>query len=134
MKPYLGKSALIRVGVQTVIESDALDSSRGVVFEDDGETGYFYARDYAVKDQLIADALHIYTARTVSDAEKPVRLRILWDAEWLRSALLLEDVPHAMFDFAEKCGYSKDPFPEPSPESGWRHAPWHNDLRKFFYD
>lgn len=55
MKPYLGALKEIKVGRPCVIESDAKGHPRGVVFEDDGETGYFYAseRAFGVRVQLL---------------------------------------------------------------------------------
>ncbi len=133
MKPFLGASAEIRVGEPTVIESDAQDYPRGVVFEDDGETGYFYARDYSVEGSLFVDALHVYTVKGVKDAYMPSTLRIIWTYDWQKAALLINDVPHAMFDFGEKCGYSKDEFPEAHPKTGWTRRGWKDELRDYFY-
>ena len=115
------------------MESDAPESPWGVVFEDDGDTGYFYARDYREVDSVFVDALHIYTVKQVVDASLPSNLRIIWSNDWSKAALLLNNRPHAMFDFAEKIGYSIDEFPEPDPNTGWRRLPWSKELKRFFY-
>ncbi|MBK1790034.1 DUF2251 domain-containing protein [Persicirhabdus sediminis] len=120
--PFLGAEQELIVGVETVIESDALDESRGVVFEDDGETGYFYARDYSVPDQLFVDALLIYNVQGVTDREKPCKLKIIWTRNFSAAALMINLVPHAVFHFEEQCGYAKNPFPEPDPSTGWTHS------------
>ena len=126
LKPYLGAQQEINVGSPCVIESDATDHPRGVVFEDDGETGYFYARDYCIEDSLFVDALHIYSVKGVRDADVPSTVRIVWAKDWEKVALLINDSPHAMFDFGKKVGYSVDEFPEPDPKSGWSRAPWNS--------
>lgn len=131
--PVLAVSETLIVGTETVLESDAPDDSRGVVFEDDGETGYFYARDYSVPDQLFVDALHIYSVRGVTDREKPSKLHILWSSDYRYAALIINQYPHAAFDFVEKIGYSRDSFPDPDPRTGWSHEPWSDELRNVFY-
>jgi len=133
MKPYLGITGEISVGQPIVYESDALDKPYGVVFEDDGRTGYFYARDYNLSDVPFVDALHIYSVKGVLDSDTPSTLRIIWSHDWSKSALLLNDMPHAIFDFESKVGYSKDSFPEPDPRSAWRRESWKPDLKNSFY-
>lgn len=108
MHPFLGKRAEIKPGASVIIESDSLDGARGVVFEEDGETGYFYARDFQIGNSLFVDALHIYAVAVVKDAHIPPTLRIIWSRDWQKAALLINDIPHAMFDFVEKCGYSNE--------------------------
>ena len=134
LKPYLGAQKEINVGSPCLIESDAIDQTYGVVFEDEGETGYFYARDYVVKDELFVDALHIYTVKHVVNTNISSSVRIIWSNDWSKAALLINDLPHAMFDFIQKVGYSIDQFPEPDPNLGWRRAPWSNSLKSFFYE
>jgi hypothetical protein len=121
------------VGTPTVVESNSLDGARGVVFEDDGETGYFYALDFRSGDQPIVDALHIYSVVGVKDASIPSTIRIVWSNNWLKSALLINDMPHAMFDFADKVGYSRDRFPDPDSKSEWGREEWREDLQEHFY-
>ena len=66
------------VGTPEVIESPSPQTQYVVVFEDDSETGYFYGIDSQNEAQPILDALHIYTAANVIDAEKQSVLEILW--------------------------------------------------------
>lgn len=133
MKPYLGARSEIHVGHPHVVESNASELPWGVVFEDDGDTGYFYARDYREVDSVFVDALHIYTVKLVANPSVPSNLRIIWSSDWCKAALLLNNSPHALFDFAEKIGYSIDEFPEADPRTGWRRLPWSKDLKSFFY-
>ena len=133
MKPFLGYSGAINLGEPVVFESDADERSYGVVFEDDGRTGYFYARDHRVPETPFVDALHIYSVKGVVDADKLCLLCIIWSHDWSKAALVINDVPHAMFDFEGKVGYSKDVFPDPDPKTGWTRKPWNTELKAFFY-
>jgi len=120
--PILGAEKELIVGAETVIESDTPHGNRGVVFEDDGETGYFYARDYTTPDRLFVDALHIYNVKGVTDRNKPCRIRIIWIRDFSAAALMINLVPHAVFHFERRCSYAKDPFPDPDPSTGWTHS------------
>ena len=133
MKPFLGAQAEIKIGEPAVLESDTPDGERGVVFEDDGETGYFYARDYRVEGKLFVDALHIYSVKGVIDSDRPSALKIIWTRDFTKSALLVNHSPHAIFDFTGQVGYCQDEFPEPDPETGWQRRGWSLELRYWFY-
>mgnify|MGYP003607871972 CR=1 FL=1 len=132
-EPILGARQTIKVGEPVVIESDSPDKGRGVVFEDEGETGYFYARDYSVQDRLFVDALHIYTVEVVTDKDIPSDIHILWTPDYTKAVLIINSYPHAVFDFTKKCGYSRHQFPDPFPETGWARKPWDDSLRGLFY-
>mgnify|MGYP000530001188 FL=1 len=64
------------VGQDTFIESTT-ENGNSVVFEDNEETGYFYAVDIT-NDLRILDALHIYNVADVIDRYKPSSIKILW--------------------------------------------------------
>src|SRR5687767_15412842 len=134
MQPMLGASREIRVGVPTVIEAASPDGRFAVVFEDDGDTGYFYARDLTLPDSLFEDALHIYSVKGVTDVRLPSMVQILWSPDGSKACLLINRYPHALFDFAGQRGYSRDMFPEPSPDSRWTHEAWDDSLRRHFFD
>ena len=129
----LAAKQTITVGDPVVIEADTPDDLRGVVFEDDGETGYFYARDYSVPDQLFVDALHIYSVEGVNDKDIPSEIHIMWTSDHMKAVLIINRYPHAVFDFVKKCGYSRDQFPEPDAKTGWTHEPWDDSLRNEFF-
>ncbi len=133
MKPFLGAEAVINVGVETVVESNTPDGKRGVVFEDDGDTGYFYARDYDRAELYFVDALHIYDADKIIDAKQPSELRIIWSSDFMVAALLINMRPHIIFHFGERIGYAQNPFPDADPKSGWIHNPLHSGLQKLFH-
>ncbi len=86
------------------------------MFEDDGETGYFYAMDLHQVNQPVVDSLFVYN---VSDIEQeslkePRRLEICWSEDGYQAFLLINGYPHAVFDFKQFVGYnhSKHPYPE----------------------
>ena len=131
--PLLGAEQELTVGTETVIESDSPDGTCGVVFEDDGETGYFYARDYSEPERFFVDALHIYNSQGVTDGDKPCRVKIIWTRDFTAAALLINLVPHAVFHFEERCGYAERPFPAADPSTGWTHSDKLLKTRELFF-
>ncbi len=69
-EPVLGAKQELLVGSPTVVETSSPDGRFGVVFEDDEQTGYFYARDFTVTAADISDALHIYSVEGVTSPRK----------------------------------------------------------------
>ena len=106
----------IQVGVRTAVESRSPCTQFSVVFEDDGETGYFYALDATLLDQPILDTLHLYNVDDVTDRESPSRLQIVWATDGLKAALVINRYPHAVFDFQAKRGYCRTNFPPPTSD------------------
>jgi hypothetical protein len=117
-------------GTKTWFASDSPNSRFGAVFEDDKETGYFYAYDHALDRSPIVDALHVYNSDSVSDRSKESDLDIVWSADGLKAVLLINSRPHALFDFGLSIGCSRTEFPKHS--NGWQHLPWHDVLMKHF--
>ena len=76
----------------------------------------FYGLDTTRADNPIVDALHIYDAQNVSDGQRPSRVQIVWSSDGLKSALLINEYPHAVFDFEAKRGYCRTGFPPPDTE------------------
>ncbi|PYJ76115.1 MAG: hypothetical protein DME77_07090, partial [Verrucomicrobia bacterium] len=74
-----------------------------VVFEDDGDTGYFYARD----GEAIVDAMQIYLA---SAQTGPATLQIAWADDGLKAVAVIDRTPQAIFDFAACRGYCRRNF------------------------
>ncbi|MEP7277951.1 MAG: DUF2251 domain-containing protein [Bacteroidota bacterium] len=48
-----------------------------------------------------------------SDAVAGV-INIIWSADWLRCALVINNYCHAVFDFAAQGGYCRNEFPPPN--------------------
>lgn len=114
----------ITVGQPIVVEGRASNAHFGAVFEDDGDTGYFYGLDLGRDGQPIVDARHIYDVALVTDRAIPVVVKILFSADGLKVALAIDDYPHAVIDFAGKRGYCRTGFPPPTDEWAEHGAAW----------
>ena len=125
MNGYLMQEQHFTVGEDFFVESFSPENYFGVVFEDDGETGYFYAveKDPQGPGLKVLDALHIYEAGDADQpgmseegqpAKLPSKLLIIWSKDWLKCALILDGCCHAIFDFKAHGGYSINEFPPPN--------------------
>ncbi|MEN5090884.1 DUF2251 domain-containing protein [Pseudomonas protegens] len=121
MPIYLAADSQLKVGSALVLEAPAESGTCVVVFEDDEHTGYFYALDTASGDNPIQDALHIYNVTDVSDREKPSVVKVGWSTDHRKAVLLINDYPHAVFDFDAQQGYCRSGFP-PQIGKGWSEA------------
>ena len=120
-------------GEETFIESVAAESRNAVVFEDDGETAYYYAMemDEAGGGMRILDALHIYevpnegeeekyeeeavlAGREVSKRGMVSKMLFVWSKDWMKCALVLDGYCQAIFDFEAHGGYNINEFPPPN--------------------
>jgi hypothetical protein len=121
MPPRLAASAVtketLNVGVETVIPSDSPIGRYQAVFEDDGDTGYFYALDTEKADNPIIDALHIYNVKSVTDRDKPSQLHIVWSVDGTKTALFINSYPHAVYNFEDRVGCCRTGFPPPVDRS-----------------
>jgi hypothetical protein len=108
------------VGRKDLFQGDSPSGRFSAFFEDDGDTGYFYALDLerADADQIL-DAVQVYNVANVVDADRPSELSIIWSADGLKCALLINDYPHASFDFAARRGYCRTNFPNFPDSDVW---------------
>lgn len=115
MRGYLLREQAITPGTDTFIECVSEENNFAVVFEDDTDTGYFYALEIDPQsgEQKILDALHIYQ---VEEDATPVAgmLNIIWSTDWLKCALVIDNKCHAVFDFENQGGYNRSEFPPPN--------------------
>jgi hypothetical protein len=109
----------IIVGDEIVIEGAAPDGDFVALFEDDGDTGYFYALDTGMKENLIKDSLHIYNVASVTDRAKPSMIKIGWSKESQKAVLLINGFPHAVFDSSTCRGFCRNGFPSPRHDQAW---------------
>src|ERR1700739_597721 len=93
------------LGQATVMEGPAPEGHFVAVFEDDGETGYFYALDTSAKEQSIQDAVHLYNVANVTDRSEPSTVKIGWSTDFAKVVLLINGNAHAVFDFQAKQGF-----------------------------
>ena len=101
----------LHIGRPIIIDSQAAWTGFGVFFEDDGETGYFYALDRKSDDSIL-DAVHIYNVDKVTDANLPSSVQIFWSKDWQKCGLSINGYIHAVFDFESKRGYCRTGFPQ----------------------
>ncbi|MCB1020562.1 MAG: DUF2251 domain-containing protein [Acidobacteria bacterium] len=124
----------IKVGEEAVVISESTSEPWASFFEDDGETGYFYAMDLG-QDGKIVDAVQIYDVKSVVDRTRESGVEIIWSADGLKSMLLINRYPHAVFDFSAKRGYCRTGFPNfPQGASDWRRYghEWDDSIVGFF--
>ena len=117
MKGFLLSDRAFTPGQEVFVECPAEESPYMVVFEDDTDTGYFYAleeTDAETGAQRILDALHIYNVEEVEPSEKPWNLKIIWSQDWLRCALVINGNCQALFDFEHQGGHNLNEFPPPN--------------------
>ena len=115
MRGYLLRDQPVIPGTDTFVECVSEENNYAVVFEDDTDTGYFYALEMDVQtgNQRILDALHIYQ---VGEDDTPPAgiLKIIWSTDWLKCALVIDNKCHAVFDFENQAGYNRSEFPPPN--------------------
>lgn len=132
IKGSIGAERTINVGSEVTIDSKSPANDFAVVFEDDGETGYFYGLDTAREAQPILDAMSIYDVKNVTDRDKPSKFTIVWSMDGLKAALFVNDYPHAVFDFAAKRGYCRRNFPEADKKWSSHSHEWNDSAIDLF--
>ena len=95
---------------QDIFVNSTVENGNAVVFEDNEETGYFYAISKSEK-LTILDALHIYDVEDVIDKYKIFIIQILWTKDMTKAVLAINNYYHAIFDFNAKGGYCRNGFP-----------------------
>ena len=129
---------ILQVGTETLIQEDAPSGRWSAFFEDDGETGYFYAVDVERQSDNILDAVHIYNVSNVVDRDRSSTIAIRWSADESKCALLINAYPHAIFDFTARRGYCRTNFPnfQDSAKDGWLKSDhsWSDEAALWFAD
>ena len=116
MNGYLLREQAYTAGESTFVECTNEENNFAVVFEDDTDTGYFYALEVepGTGKQNILDAVHIYNLEEVPETARKGTIRIIWSKDWLRCALVINNYCHAIFDFQNQGGYCRNEFPPPN--------------------
>ncbi|TPG62278.1 DUF2251 domain-containing protein [Hymenobacter nivis] len=109
----LGAEIKFTVGTETFLDSTVSKGSVGVVFEDDGDTGYLYAVAPGAEITIL-DALHVYDVASVTDRHIPVKAQLFWTVEETAAALVINGHCHALYDFQRRAGFCRSAFP-PAP-------------------
>ena len=121
-------AAVFTPGEESFYAVDSPTSSFSAVFEDDGETGYFYAYDRAAPDDArILDACHICNVANVVDRDRPSAAEVIWTEDGMKAALLINDYAHAVIDFEARRAYCRTNFPPPT-------GPWRAEARARWND
>ena len=128
--PSIGLEEEIQVGNEIVLPSDSPAAKYGVVFDDDGTVGYLYAIEFKGEHYGIVDAMHIYNVSSVVDRDRPSTIQIVWSDDGLKAALLINDYPHAVFDFVNHNGFCRSNFPSPGPS--WTRHEWSDEALEDF--
>jgi len=103
-----------RPGTEAWIASDSPSSSFSAVFEDNGETGYFYAYDRSNTETAILDAVQIYNVASVADRDRDSEVDIVWSSDGLKAGLRINGRLHAVLDFQARRAYCRSNLPPPS--------------------
>jgi hypothetical protein len=120
------------VGNDIFIASDSEKfNNYHVVFEDDTQTGYFYALDTNFENN-IQDAVHIYNVKDIVDKNIPSEIIITWSEDGLKSILYINNYPHAIIDFENKKCYCRTGFPPKDKKSKWSSNghEWNEEIYK----
>lgn len=118
-------------GDKTYVDSSSPRTSFTTFFEDDGDTGYFYAVERTGSEMTILDALQVYVV--VVEPAQPRQLQIVWSPDELKSALLVDGVAQAAFDFSAKRGYCRRGFPPSSSHDQTPNPSAAMPVWSFFY-
>ena len=128
-KTHISESIVI--GTSITLECPSPQTSYAVIFEDDGETGYFYGLNLENKKQPVLDALHIYDVRDVLDPNVTIKLEIIWSEDGLKSGLTINGFTHAVFDFESRKAYCRNNYPAPNRKFTKSHQ-WNDAALELF--
>ncbi len=123
---------VVRIGTPAVMQADAPAGDCSVVFEDDGETAYFYALAPGAQALELLDALHVYNAEEGLRGVE-CRMEIVWSPDGRKAGLRVNASLWAAFDFERELGWCRSNFPEPAGR--WRMAArpvWDAELINLF--
>jgi hypothetical protein len=124
MAASIGAQQEIVVGKRVTIRSNSPCEPFATVFEDDGDTGYFYALDLRQGENSIRDAVHIYNVASVTDRKIPSTVQIVWSTDGLKAGLIINRYPHAVVDFGAQRAVCRSGFPKPLSVGEWSGHDW----------
>ena len=90
----------------------------GVVFEDDGDTGYLYATDEGQNE--VFDALHLYNASDQERLRVGEEAYIVWSHSLCKAGIYYHDRFQAIIDFRNQRSCCRTSFPPPG--GTWRSS------------
>ena len=101
-KLYIHNEEEFYVGKETVVDSFFDNLDYGVAFEDDENTGYFYAVNIVDDNFEIINAVHIYDVENIVDKNIISNIKILWSEDFNKAYLKINNYFHAFFDFENR--------------------------------
>lgn len=99
-----------------------LDEDYGVVFEDDGETGYFYATNAA--NSVIFDALQLYNQNSSEMKPMGEEVYIVWNPVKHKVGIFYNNKFQAVFDFSSSRGVCRTGFPATKGTGSTNEPEW----------
>jgi hypothetical protein len=118
----------LSAGSERFLSSESPKGAWRAIFEDDGETAYFYACRAAKSGVEILDALQICQSPHRGDHGSPSSTtRIVWSSDGLKAGLVIGEQLHAVIDFARSKGFCRSNFPPASTAWGAREH-WSDEL------
>ena len=112
------KNFMLGKKLQLIVFFDNLDY--GVAFEDDENTGYFYAVNIVDDNFEIINAVHIYDVESIVDKNIISNIKILWSEDFNKAYLKINNYFHAVIDFENRKAYSRNNFP-PANNDEWEN-------------
>jgi len=68
----------------------------------------------------------------VTDRQIPSTVQIVWSRDGLKSALVINRFPHAVFDFQASRGYCRNDFPPPTGDWSKEGHAWTDEAIELF--
>lgn len=97
-----------------------------VVFEDEGNAGYFYACDRSQQTQeaSILDAMLVYNVSSLTQPGNERLAAVEWSRDGLQAVLYLDGSAQALVDFAARRGHCRMDFPNflGATHDGWEKS------------
>jgi hypothetical protein len=70
--------------------------------------------------------------KSVADKEKPSLVQVVWSEDGLKAALLINNYPHAVFDFGARRGWCRTGFPPPDGKWSITGHDWDDRVVELF--
>ena len=131
MSSEIQLSETIVIGNPITLECPSSKARYAVIFEDDGETGYFYGLNLENQKQPVLDRLHIYNVEDVLDQNVSIKIEIIWSEDGLKSGLSINGFTHAVFDFESREAYCRNNYPPPDRRFTKSHQ-WKDEALDLF--
>ena len=100
----------------------------GVMFDDDGATGYLYATN-EVFDQIL-DSLHLYNVGNKACPKEGDDVFIVWNAELQKAGIYYANRFQAVIDFKNKLTCCRSGFPPKGPGLWSASHTWNDTMTK----